>query len=65
MQRQQWQKYEEAALDQVFGFDRVLHILDYKWDETNNKNECINICKYRWLYCNIIIFLADDYLLSI
>jgi len=44
MQRQQWQKYEEAALDQVFGFDKVLHILDYKWDETNNKNECINIC---------------------
>jgi len=38
MQRQQWQKYEEAALDQVFGFGRVLHISDYKWDETNNKN---------------------------
>lgn len=35
MQRQQWQIYEEIALDQVFGFDKVLHTLDYKWGETN------------------------------
>jgi len=39
MQRQQWQIYEEEVLDQAFGFDRVLHILDYKWDETNNKTK--------------------------
>jgi len=37
MQHQQWQIYEEVALDQVFGFDIVLHILGYKWDETNKK----------------------------
>lgn len=39
MPRQQWQIYEEATLDQVFDFDKVLHTLDYKLDETNDRHK--------------------------